>query len=46
MIVVSDTSHRGHLAAVRPVLDKLLETAGFWVSGNLRRRVLEAAGEK
>jgi len=36
---------RGYLTAVRPVIDKLQETAGFWLSEDLRRRVLEAAGE-
>jgi predicted nucleic acid-binding protein len=43
--VLLDAKQRGHLAAVRPVLEKLVDTAGFWVHEDLRQRVLEAAGE-
>ncbi len=33
------------LAAVRPVLDALRHDAGFWISDDLYRRVLDLAGE-
>jgi len=35
----------GQLPTVRPVLDALRTTAGFWVSDALRARVLAAVGE-
>ncbi len=44
--ILLEAKQRKHLTAVRPVIDKLLETAGFWVDEDLRRRVLEAAGEQ
>lgn len=43
--VLLEAKQQGHLESVRPVLDKLVETAGFWIAAELRRRVLEAAGE-
>jgi hypothetical protein len=44
--VLLEAKDRGHLPAVRPVLDKLVQTAGFWLSDDLYRRTVEAAGEK
>lgn len=43
--VLLEAKQQGHLEAARPVLDRLVETAGFWIAAELRRRVLEAAGE-
>jgi predicted nucleic acid-binding protein len=40
-----EAKHRGHLTLVRPLLDELIVTAGFWIAEPLYVRVLEAAGE-
>jgi hypothetical protein len=37
---------RGVLPAIAPVLDRLEQTAGFWVGTALRERVLREAGER
>lgn len=44
--VVLDAKRRGYLLAVRPILDELTATAGFWIHDDLRREVLLAAGER
>jgi uncharacterized protein len=44
--VLLDAKRRGHLIAVRPVIDDLVSVAGFWMSEELRREVLDAAGER
>jgi hypothetical protein len=44
--VLLEAKRRGHLSAVRPLLDELVATAGFWISEKLRREVLDAAGEQ
>lgn len=44
--VLIEAKQRGHVPAVRPVLDALVTEAGFWVSNDLRARVLDAAGEE
>ena len=36
---------RGLIPAVRPLLDRLLSEAGFWIAADLRQRVLGAAQE-
>jgi len=43
--VLLEAKRRGHLHAVRPVLDRLVATAGFGISEKLRHEVLSAAGE-
>jgi hypothetical protein len=44
--VLLEAKRRGHLSTIRPVLDQLVATAGFWISDRLRREVLTAAGEQ
>jgi len=36
---------RGHVAAVKPVLDALISQAGFWIGKSLYDQVLETMGE-
>jgi uncharacterized protein len=43
--VLVEAKRNGQLPAVRPVLEALTVQAGFRVSGQLRREVLEAVGE-
>ena len=43
--VVLDAKRQGHVRAVRPLLDELATQAGFWIRDDLRREILEAAGE-
>jgi predicted nucleic acid-binding protein len=43
--VLVHAKQRGVLTAVRPVLDDLRSTAGFWIDGALYARVLESADE-
>lgn len=43
--VVLDAKRKGYLRAVRPLLDELTAEAGFWIRDDLRREILEAAGE-
>jgi predicted nucleic acid-binding protein len=43
--VLIEAKYRGHLPAVRPVLEALATGAGFRVSDALYSRVLEVAGE-
>lgn len=43
--VLVEAKRNGHLVAVRPILEALTVRAGFRVSEQLGRRVLEAAGE-
>jgi uncharacterized protein len=43
--VLVEAKKSGHLPALRPVLEALTVQAGFRVSEQLRRQVLEAAGE-
>ena len=43
--VLVEAKRRGLLAAVRPVLDDLLEKAGFRISSDLYRLVVQTTGE-
>lgn len=43
--IVLDAKRKGHVRAVRPLLDELAADAGFWIRDDLRREILEAAGE-
>ena len=43
--VLRRAKDRGLIAAIRPLLAALQNDAGFWVSPELRQRVLEDAGE-
>ena len=43
--VLSEAKQQGYLSAVKPILEDLVTTAGFWVSPRLYARVLQAAGE-
>jgi hypothetical protein len=37
--------HQGVLPAIKPLLDDLVQTAGFWISQPLYQRILNAVGE-
>lgn len=43
--VLLRAKEHGLVSAIRPLLDDLQNTAGFWVSGELRDHVLREAGE-
>lgn len=43
--VLIEAKHKGVISAVKPVLDKLILTAGFWVTEPLYTRVLQTVGE-
>lgn len=40
-----EAKQRGLLSAVKPILDDLIAKAGFWISADLYRRVLQAVAE-
>jgi uncharacterized protein len=43
--VLIEAQHRGLIDAVNPILDALVNRAGFWMTRDLYVRVLQAAGE-
>jgi hypothetical protein len=43
--VLIEAKHKGAISAVKPVLDSLILTAGFWVTEPLYSRVIQTAGE-
>lgn len=43
--VLIEAKHKGVISAVKPVLDSLILTAGFWITDSLYQRVLQTAGE-
>ncbi|MBI2264288.1 MAG: DUF3368 domain-containing protein [Armatimonadetes bacterium] len=43
--VLMQAKHKGHVPAVKPILDDLMVKAGFWISQPLYASVLQAAGE-
>jgi hypothetical protein len=43
--VLIEAKHRGLIPGVQPILDDLIQKAGFWISCELYDRVLQAAGE-
>ncbi len=43
--VLIEAKHKGAISAVKPVLDSLILTAGFWVTEPLYSRVLQTARE-
>jgi hypothetical protein len=43
--VLIEAQHRGLIDAVNPILNALVNRAGFWVTRDLYVRVLQAAGE-
>lgn len=43
--ILIDAKRKVLIPAVRPLLDDLVTRAGFWISSELYRRVIEAAGE-
>ena len=43
--VLAEAKKRGHITACRPILECLVEAAGFWIGGNLRERYLASLGE-
>ncbi len=45
MGMLIEAKRKGHLPAVKPSLDDLIATAGFWVDNRLYARVLQEAGE-
>lgn len=45
LVVLIAAKSRGLISAVKPVLDELIETAGFWITEPLYNRVLQLAGE-
>jgi uncharacterized protein len=43
--VLVDAKKHGDLSAIKPVVDALISQAGFWISAQLYKQVLETAGE-
>jgi predicted nucleic acid-binding protein len=43
--ILIEAKHEGLIAAIQPILDDLITTAGFWISNQLYSRVLQEAGE-
>lgn len=43
--VLIEAKHKGEISAVKPVLDSLILTAGFWITEPLYQRVLQTAGD-
>jgi hypothetical protein len=43
--VLIEAKHSGHIEAVKPVLDRLRDEAGFYLSTTLYRRVLDDENE-
>jgi len=41
----SEAKHAGLIPAVRPIMDNLIEKAGFWIGHELYEKVLQVAGE-
>jgi uncharacterized protein len=44
--ILIEAKRRGLILAVKPLLDALIDRAGFWVADALYHRVLELAGEQ
>lgn len=45
MGMLIEAKRKGHVPAVKPILDDLIATAGFWADNRLYARVLQEAGE-
>jgi uncharacterized protein len=45
LALLIEAKQKGAIAAVKPVVDSLIEKAGFWINAELYNRVLKAAGE-
>lgn len=45
MGVLVDAKRNGLIPAVKPIVDKLIQEAGFWISRDLYNRVLQSVGE-
>lgn len=43
--VLVEAKYRGLVVSVRPIMDDLIEKAGFWISQPLYKRVLQAVNE-
>ncbi|MCP4702655.1 MAG: DUF3368 domain-containing protein [Gammaproteobacteria bacterium] len=43
--VLLEAKHRNLLSAVQPVMDQLIRRADFWLTDDLYRHILQAAGE-
>lgn len=43
--ILIEAKHKDLVPATKPILDQLLEKAGFWVAQELYDRVLQSAGE-
>ena len=43
--VLIEAKHNGFVPAVKPVLDRLIQGAGFWIGAALYEHVLRTAGE-
>jgi len=43
--ILIEAKHKSLVPAIKPILDQLLEKAGFWVAQELYDRVLQSAGE-
>jgi predicted nucleic acid-binding protein len=43
--ILVEAKHKSLVSAIKPILDDLIEKAGFWVGQELYDRVLQAAGE-
>ena len=44
--VLVEAKQKGHISAVKPVVDDIIAKAGFWISQELYKRVLESAHEQ
>lgn len=43
--VLVEAKHAGHIGTAEPLIDDLVEKAGFWISPSLRKTVLDRVGE-
>ena len=46
MGILMEAKHKGIIASVKPVVDDLITTAGFWVRNDLYLKVLREAGDE
>ena len=45
LAVLIEAKHAGLIPAARPIMDNLIEKAGFWIGHELYEKVLQVAGE-
>lgn len=44
--ILSEAKERGLISECKPVLDEMIEQAGFWIGNDLRSRFLVGVGEQ